>query len=140
MRSVVRFIGLGVALSTLFAIRALPIWPGPDVPFATRLTLLNDPPHLIPAIGCPAALILPVRFTTSGNDAVFLVDPTGEELPVRWPSGWSAWRTGDTAILISRGGSLIAREGEVISDMGGGYVHETKGSDVETFHACVAFG
>ena len=138
MVSISRILGVAFLAILLLGLRALPIWPGPDVPGATRLNLLTEPAHLIPGIGCPAALLLPVRMTTSGLDVIFVSEATGEATLVRWPSGWAAWRIRDVAVLISRGGTLIAPEGDLITGMGGGSYHDTPGSDEETFHVCGA--
>jgi hypothetical protein len=138
--AIARTLGLALALVLLLAVRALPVWPGPTILGATRLELMTEPAHLIPAFGCPAALLLPVRLTTAGDAAIFVWEDTGEVARVRWPSGWAAWRIGDIAVLIARDGSVVATEGDRITGMGGGYYHDTPGSDEETFHVCVPFG
>jgi hypothetical protein len=104
------------------------------------LDLLTEPPHLIPGFGCPAALLMPVRLTTSGDAALFVSEDGGDAVPVRWPSGWAIWRIGDIAVLIARDGSVVALENDIITGMGGGWYHDTSGSDEETFHVCVPFG
>jgi len=74
----------------------------------------------MPILGCPAALLLPVRVATSGDDLIVLSEATGEQVPIVWPSGWAAWRINGRAVLVARDGSLVGREGEVLEGYGGG--------------------
>lgn len=130
-------IGAGwlVLLIGVLAIRALPIWPGPVVPGAARLGIDTAGPHLLPHIGCNTALLGPVRVEPSGDELRFLSPETGEPVRIMWPSGWAAWRVGETAVLLARDGSLVAREGDVIRDRFGGGVY-----DDDVFRVCVMFG
>ena len=102
--------------------RLSPMWPGPALPpHATRLHLETEPLHLIPAMGCPTALLGPVRVATSGEDLIVVSPDSGKPVPVIWPSGWAAWRLAGRAELVERGGGVIGREGEVIpAQFGGG--------------------
>ena len=85
----------------------------------------------MPTLGCSAALLLPVRGTAFYDELVLLSVETGEPIKVVWPSGWAAWRLHGRAELVSRDGSVIAREGEVIEDRFGG----GEGID-DAFHVC----
>jgi hypothetical protein len=112
--------------------RLSPLWPGPALPAsATRLHITTQAPHLVPNLGCPTALLGPVRVATEHDDLIFLSVETSEPVRVVWPSGWAAWRLGGRAELVDRNGSLIAREGDVIpARYGGG-----EGAD-GAFHVC----
>ena len=111
-----------VAVLILAAVvRLSPLWPGPALPNgATRLNILTAAPHLVPAFGCPAALLAPVRVATSGDELTFLASETGEPVQIVWPSGWAAWRINGRAEFVDRDGSVIAREGDVIENRFGG--------------------
>jgi hypothetical protein len=112
--------------------RLSPLWPGPALPAgATRLHIATQAPHLVPNLGCPTALLSPVRVATEGDDLVVLLVATGEPVKVVWPSGWAAWRLGGRAELVDRDGSVIGREGDVLHDRFGG----GEGAD-GAFHVC----
>jgi hypothetical protein len=139
---VVRAIGWAVLLLVVLLVNAWPVWAAPPLPAGERLALKTQPPHLLPNIGCPAALLLPVRMTTSGTVVEF-VDETGDVRDVQWPTGWAAWRIDETAFLLDQHLKVVAREGELIGGMGGGMgggsYHDDPGSDAETFHVCAMF-
>lgn len=101
--------------------RLSPLWPGPALPAgATRLHIATEPAHLVPTLGCPAALLGPVRVATQDDNLIVVSVATGEPVKVVWPSGWAAWRLGGHAELADRNGSIVAREGDVIHDRFGG--------------------
>lgn len=109
-----------------------PLRPGPAVPrTATPLVLATEPAHLLPALGCPDALLAPARIAVSGDELVLVPTSGGEVERVIWPSGWVAWRLQGEAQLVARDGSLVGREGEVVQTFGGGV-----GAD-GLFHVCV---
>lgn len=112
--------------------RVSPMWPGPGLPaHATRLHIETEPLHLIPALGCPTALLGPVRVATAGEDLIVVSIDTGDPVRVLWPSGWAAWRLSGRAELVERGGGIMGREGDVIpARFGGG----EDGNGV--FHVC----
>lgn len=126
---------VGVALLALAALKLSPLGPGPDLPAgATRLQISTEAPHLLPAMGCELALLVPARVATSGDALILQSVATGEPLQVVWPSGWAAWRINGQAQLVGRDGSIVAREGDILSNLGGGV-----GVD-DRFHVCIIGG
>lgn len=122
-----RRVGLLLVAVTLIGAGFLvlgPCRPAPLPPGATPLALLTQPwrlwpPNLFPA--CPLALLLPIRVERYGGALVFTaVDSSEERVSVVWPSGFSARLLNDRAELIAPDGSVLAREGDVISNIGGG--------------------
>jgi hypothetical protein len=131
-RLIIAIVVAGVVLLAAAAFRLSPMWPGPGLPAgATRLHITTQAPHLVPAMGCATALLGPVRFTTVGDDLIFLSVDTGEPVQVVWPSGWVAWRLDGRGELYRRDGSIVAREGDVIEDRFGGGT-----GDDGAFHVC----
>lgn len=129
---IVAGIAVAVLLGAVGLARLSPMWPGPPVPAsATRLALVTEPAHLFPTMECPTALLLPARLAVVG-DALVLVAQTGDPIDVVWPAGWAAWRLGGRAELVSRDGTVVGRDGDLVSGFGGGV-----GAD-DAFHVCVA--
>jgi hypothetical protein len=87
---------------------------------AERLRLRVAPGSVIPSLGCPAALVSPIRFGHDGDRATFTVVATGQKLPFVWPAGWSAWIEKGSAVLRASEGFVYAREGDVLDDVVGG--------------------
>jgi hypothetical protein len=134
-RRLVAILAVGVVLLTALAFRLSPMWPGPMLPSgATRLHIVTEPPHLVPAFGCVAAALAPARISVVGDELVLRSVAADTPLRVVWPSGWAAWRLNGRAELLSREGTLIGREGDVLENLGGG-----TGID-DAFHVCVFGG
>ena len=135
-----RHTGLVVALIVVTILGAAiyrfsPLWPGPGLPEgATRLGLVTEPAHLMPTMGCAGALLLPARIAVENDALVLMPESGGAPITVVWPAGWAAWRLAGRAMLVSRDGTVIGREGEVVEGFGGGV------SDDRRFHVCVPFG
>ena len=85
----------------------------------------------MPALGCPLALLLPVRIATAGDDLVVVSEATSEVVQVVWPSGWAAWRVDGRATLVAHDGSVVGREDDVLTGFGGGVYSDN------AFHVCV---
>ena len=116
-------------------LRLSPVWPGPSVPQgATPLALATEPAHLVPTMGCPTALLAPARIAVAGDELVLIPESGGEPIRVVWPTGWVAWRLAGSAELVSRDGTVIGREGDIVEGFGGGV-----GTD-DAFHVCVIGG
>lgn len=132
--------GLAFTLGVLavVALKLSPMSPGPSLPAgATFLQITTEAPHLFPNFGCETALLAPAVVGTSGDALVLrsvgASDTQGPDSLV-WPSGWGAWRVAGRAVLVGRDGSIVAREGDVLSDLGGGV-----GLD-DRFHICIVGG
>ncbi len=111
------------------AVRILPYFTGPAIPAgATRLHIATDGPSL--SFGCAAALLLPARVATSGDELQLVSLTTGQPMRVVWPSGFAAWRADGRAVLADPWGNVVGREGDVLDGLGGG-----EGGD-QAFHIC----
>ncbi len=131
------FAGLAVVvlLLALGLARLSPMWPGPSLPQgATPLALATEPAHLLPTMGCPLALLAPARVAVADNALVLVPEAGGDPIKVVWPTGWVARRLAGRAELVSRDGTVIGREGDIVSGFGGGV-----GTD-DVFHVCVIGG
>jgi hypothetical protein len=122
-------------LLTVGLLRLSPLWPGPSLPEdATPLALATEPAHLVPTTGCALAELLPARIAVVDSALVLVPETGGEPIKVVWPTAWTAWRRAGRAELVSRDGTLIGRDGDIVSGFGGGV-----GSD-DKFHVCVIGG
>jgi len=68
---------------------------------------------------CNDALLLPVRFTRVGEEVAFASVSTGEEVEIIWPKDFRARLTDGRAELLDSFGVTIAREGDVLDNVGG---------------------
>jgi hypothetical protein len=85
-------------------------------------------------MACSTALLLPARVAVAGNEPVLVPESGGKPIKVVWPTGWVAWRLAGRAELVSRDGTVIGREGDIVEGFGGGV-----GND-DAFHVCVMGG
>ena len=122
------------------AARFTPLWPGPALPAgATPMHIETASPHLMPIFDCPAGILPPVRVATFYDDLILTAVGTDDPVPVVWPSGWAAWRLDGKAELVSREGTVVAREGDVVDTFRGNVGTEME-IGVRVFHVCVSGG
>jgi hypothetical protein len=90
-------------------------------PGASALVLPTQPwkPWFLGGFGCPMGLVTPVRVGRDGAAMVFARIDIPERIDLIWPSGFSARLVGARAELIAPNVSILAREGDVISNLAG---------------------
>ena len=134
-RRILVAIAVVLVLLTGAVYRCTPLWPGPALPAgATSLHIATAAPHLVPNLGCPAALLQPAWIATAGDDLVLVNVDSGETIRVVWPSGYVAWRLDGRAELHARDGGLVGREGDIVQGLGGG------SGDDGRFYICEILG
>jgi hypothetical protein len=111
--------GAGLILLAGVALWLMPLVFGPALPAgAARLHITTAGPGI--TLGCPAALLAPVRVATAGDELVLINVESGQTVRVVWPAGFGAWRVDGRAVVANPLGGVIAREGDVLDDLGGG--------------------
>ena len=113
-----------VALVVAVSLAACGSEPTPTEPAAQRLSLHTQTRYFD---ACNDALLMPVRFTRVGAEADFASVATGGRVEIIWPKDFTAWLVGDQAQLLDSFGAVIAREGDVLDNVGG---------SGEPWHAC----
>ena len=108
---------LGAVVLLLIVPRPAALPPG-----ATALALPTQPwkPWPLGGLGCPMALVAPARVGRDGDAMVFWRIDIRERIVLIWPSGYSARLLEARAELVAPDGSVLAREGDVISNLAGG--------------------
>ena len=128
-KALVALSALGLVVVAALAAWIMPMIFGPAVPAgATRLSITTEAPGL--TLGCPAALLAPVRVSTDGDALVLVNVDFGELVPVVWPAGFGAWRQDGRAAVVEPWGGIIGREGDVLDQLGGGL------GAGDVFHIC----
>ena len=85
-------------------------------PEGTRLGLRTDASQGQPGV-CALDTTRSFRIERDGSDMVFVDDETGERRSIIWPFGFAAWLEFDVAVLYARDGTVVGREGDVLSNI-----------------------
>jgi hypothetical protein len=113
-----------VLISAAFVVACASDPVTPSAGDVTQINLTTESRHFD---ACDDALLAPVRFTRNGDEIVFLLTTTGQPIGVVWPIGFTAWLASDKAQILDPAGVTIAREGDVLDNLGG---------SGNPFHAC----
>jgi hypothetical protein len=93
------------------------VLPADAVPLALRTQSARFWPF---SFGCGLAGLTPIRVERDGVAMVFADEATGSRMPVVWPNGFSARLKNGRAELVPPRGSVLARDGDVISGLASG--------------------
>ena len=96
--------------------------PAPLPSGATALALPTQPwrPWPFGGFGCPMGLVTPVRVERDGDAVAFTRVDAQERVILIWPNGYSARLLEGRAELVAPDGSVLAGEGDTISNLAGG--------------------
>jgi len=103
--------GLGLVLALVVSLGACSTDPE-----GTRLGLRTDESQGQPGV-CALGATRPFRIERDGNDMVFVDVKTDERRSIIWPFGFAAWLEFDMAVLYARDGTVVGREGDVLSNI-----------------------
>lgn len=98
------------------------------LPSGQPLTIITEPSPDNGG-GCLMALRSGVQMRRSGSEVVF--SQGGQDEPITWPYGTKARLVKGNAELFAPDGTLIATEGQLLPDLGGGL-----GPIGDSFHVC----
>lgn len=121
LRSRIARLAVIVVVAPLIAWATVSPRPAPLPVGATALTLRTQPPPGFPwlTLGCPAVLILPIRVERDDGSMVFWNVERGSVVDVAWPYGYTARVVDGRAELVTPSGTVLARDGAVISGLEG---------------------
>lgn len=115
-------VSLAVGIVALGIVLARPADPAPVPVGALPLALRTQSPEWrFPGLprGCPLAELSPVRLVREDQSLGFESIDDGQRLAVVFPYGFSARLVAGRGELVSPGGHVLAREGDVVSRLMG---------------------
>jgi hypothetical protein len=118
-------LGLLVAVALVAGAAALLLGPSQPAVLpanAEPLVLRTQSWRVWPPSGfsCGMAGLTPIRVERDGVSMVFADEASGNRLQVVWPNGYSARLMNGRAELIPPDGSVLARDGDVITNLAAG--------------------